>query len=106
MDFQTIFPEVEIMKKSALDISYSADKGYERLRNKEISIMIPEGFNNDTLVKSADEAPEIGFSEIQNLEALGMEGEEVDEEIQNLGLPVLWSRQDQTIHMEAMRKWR
>jgi ArsR family metal-binding transcriptional regulator len=64
------------MEKSALDISYSADKGYERLRNKEISITIPEeGFNNDTLVMSADEAPEIG--------------EEVDEEIENLGLPVL-----------------
>jgi hypothetical protein len=92
IDFQAILLEVEVMEKSALDISYSADKGYERLRNKDINITIPEeDLMQDTLVKSDDEAPDTGFPEIRNLRPLGVEGEDMDEEIQHLVLQVVES---------------
>jgi hypothetical protein len=80
IDFQTILSEVEIMEKTAMDISYSADKGYEHLRNVETNIRIPEeDLKKDTLVISADEVPEIDFSEIQNRDSLGLESEEVEQ---------------------------
>jgi hypothetical protein len=80
IDFQTILSEVEILEKSALDISYSADKGYERLRNVETNIAIPEeDSKNDTLVMVADEVPEIDVSEIQNCGLLVLESEKVEQ---------------------------
>jgi hypothetical protein len=81
IDFQTILSEVEIMEKSVLDISYSAEKGYERLRSVETNITIPEeDLKNDTLLVSADEVPETDFSEIQNRGPLGFESEKVEQE--------------------------
>jgi hypothetical protein len=92
IDFQTILSEVEIMEKSALDISYSADKGYERLRNMETNITIPEeDFKEETLVMSAEEASEISFSDIQTIGTLSWEGKEMDQEIHNNGLQMLES---------------
>jgi hypothetical protein len=80
IDFQTILSEVEIMEKSASDISFSADKGYERLRNVETNITIPEeDLKKDTLLMSADEVPETDFSEIQNSGPLVLESEKVEE---------------------------